>query len=173
MFKRLWQSLVNALRPTPLGSTFSGQVVGVVDGDTLDVRVGWRCVRIRLAGIDAPEARQRFGLDSTQHLAALAYGRRATVERCGHDRFGRMLARVVIEGKDVSQAQLDAGLAWHVPSFSRSALPRHAPGYGRAAGAARAAGRGLWRDAQQQHPAQFRHQVRKAQSSRGQMELFR
>lgn len=173
MLKKLWQSLANALRPTPLGSTFVGQVVGVVDGDTLDVRVGWRCIRVRLAGIDAPEARQRFGMESSRHLAALAYGRSAVVEQCGRDRFGRMLARVVIEDRDVSVAQLEAGMAWHVPAFSRSALPRHAPVYGRAAGAARAASRGLWGDPQQQHPAQFRHQVRKAQANRGQMELFR
>lgn len=173
MFKKLWQSLVNALRPAPLGMTFSGQVVGVVDGDTLDVRVGWQCVRVRLAAIDAPEARQRFGVEAARHLAALAYGRGAVVEQCGRDRFGRMLGRVVIENRDVSVAQLEAGMAWHVPAFSRSAFPQHAAAYGRAAGAARAAGRGLWGDSQRQHPAQFRHQVRKAQANVGQMELFR
>ena len=40
----------------------SGRVVGIQDGDTLTLLdANRREQRIRLAGIDAPEARQRYG----------------------------------------------------------------------------------------------------------------
>lgn len=37
---------------------FAGSVVGVIDGDTIDVLVENRPVRVRLAQIDAPERKQ-------------------------------------------------------------------------------------------------------------------
>ena len=40
---------------------FSGVVVSVLDGDTVDVLVDSKPVRVRLAEIDAPEKAQAFG----------------------------------------------------------------------------------------------------------------
>jgi endonuclease YncB( thermonuclease family) len=37
---------------------FQGKVVGIIDGDTLDVMRDGRAARVRLQGIDAPEDRQ-------------------------------------------------------------------------------------------------------------------
>ena len=48
-----------------------GPVVGVLDGDTIDVLVERQPVRVRLAQIDAPEKRQAFGTRSRQTLANL------------------------------------------------------------------------------------------------------
>ena len=52
---------------------FSGRVVAILDGDTIDVLVDQRPVRVRLAQIDAPEKRQAFGTRSRQLLAELVY----------------------------------------------------------------------------------------------------
>lgn len=87
-----------------------------VDGDTL------RCgrERIRLLKIDAPEmpghcqrARQCVAGDpfaSKQALEAMLVGQ-ATIERRGRDRYGRTLARVRVNGVDLSDYQVRTGAA--------------------------------------------------------------
>ena len=40
---------------------FSGRVVGVLDGDTVEVLHNSRPERVRLSGIDCPEKGQAFG----------------------------------------------------------------------------------------------------------------
>ncbi|MGT2513435.1 thermonuclease family protein [Sphingomonas panni] len=88
----------------------------VVDGDTL--RCGGE--RIRLMGIDAPEMpghcrRGRRCVEGDPYaskaaLAAMLKGK-ATIERRGRDRYGRTLARVRVNGVDLSAAQMRAGMA--------------------------------------------------------------
>ena len=52
-------------RPEPATTEFAGQVVGVTDGDTLDVLLADKTtVRVRFNGIDAPERGQPFGNDA-------------------------------------------------------------------------------------------------------------
>lgn len=87
-----------------------------VDGDTL--RCGGE--RIRLLGIDAPEMpghcrRGRQCVEGDPHaskaaLSAMLKGK-ATIERRGHDHYGRTLARVRVSGVDLSDAQLRSGSA--------------------------------------------------------------
>lgn len=50
---------------------FSAQVISVKDGDTVLVLYDKRRIRIRLAGIDAPEKLQEFGGKSQNSLAEL------------------------------------------------------------------------------------------------------
>lgn len=87
-----------------------------VDGDTL------RCgeERIRLIGIDAPELpghcqeeRSCAPGDPMASRAALAAASRGTAEidRQGRDRYNRVLARVRVNGVDLSCAQLAGGHA--------------------------------------------------------------
>lgn len=87
-----------------------------VDGDTL------RCgaERIRLLAIDTPELpghcrRGRKCVDgdpyaATASLAAMLKGR-AEIARVGRDRYGRTLARVRVNGIDLSDYQLSRGMA--------------------------------------------------------------
>jgi endonuclease YncB( thermonuclease family) len=87
-------------------------VVGhVVDGDTLDVWMGNREVRVRTLQIDAPESSTlRFGHADRCGAPAKAYaerlvhpGERVTLELAGserHDRYGRLLALVHLGGPD-------------------------------------------------------------------------
>ena len=64
-----------------LGSEIVGRVVGVADGDTITVRVdGHDSVKVRLAGIDAPEKAQPFGSVSKKRVSDMVFGRPVTVE---------------------------------------------------------------------------------------------
>lgn len=69
-----------------------GRVVGITDGDTLTVLVAKRQVKVRLADIDASEARQPFGTRSRQSLPALCFNMQARLEATGVDRWAVMNA---------------------------------------------------------------------------------
>ena len=47
--------------------------------------------KIRLAGIDAPERKQAYGLASRKHLASIVAGKQVTVEYQKRDRYGRIV----------------------------------------------------------------------------------
>ncbi len=59
--------------------SLTGKVGRVVDGDTLYVLdANYKDHKIRLAGIDAPERRQAYGLASRKHLASIVAGKQDT-----------------------------------------------------------------------------------------------
>lgn len=106
---------------TQAPQTLSGVVTHVVDGDTLDVTVAQRVVTVRLDGIDAPERGQPFSAQARALLRVLAFSQRATVHVKDTDRYGRLVARVVVGGKDLSEEMVVAGLAWHYLQYSSDA----------------------------------------------------
>ncbi len=64
------------LLPTAFADSLTGKVVKVVDGDTLYVLdANYQEHKIRLAGIDAPERKQAYGLASRKHLASIVAGK--------------------------------------------------------------------------------------------------
>ena len=53
---------------------FSGPVVSVLDGDTIEVLHNTYPERVRLSGIDCPEKGQAFGNRAKQAASALVFG---------------------------------------------------------------------------------------------------
>ena len=94
--------------------TLTGRVVGVVDGDTVTVLIeGNKQERIRLLDIDAPETGQPFSEKSRQFLSGMVAGKTVTVEYAGRDQYGRILGTVFVDGKNVNEELVKAGLAWN------------------------------------------------------------
>jgi micrococcal nuclease len=90
--------------PTP-GSTadFTGHVVSVLDGDTIEVLHNQRPERIRLSGIDCPEKGQAYGQRAKQAASGLVYGKDVTLQTHGLDKYGRTLADVLLpDGTNVN-----------------------------------------------------------------------
>ena len=134
-------SAVWTLAGSALAETFTGQVIGVTDGDTISVLRAGRREVVRLRGIDAPERRQAYGERAKQHAAALAFGKVVAVEAAGRDRHGRLLAEVRLpDGRSLNQELVRAGLAWWFRRYSTDAT------LGRLEAEARGARRGLWSD---------------------------
>lgn len=129
---------------------FSGTVVRIVDGDTLDILVANRPVRVRLAQIDAPERSQAYGARARQALSALAFRRVVTVADVGPDQFGRQLGTIFVGGANINAAMVDRGMAWAYRRYlgDRSLI--------RLEQQARAARRGLWADPAPVAPWRFR-----------------
>ncbi len=70
----------------------TGKVVKITDGDTLYVLdANYKEHKIRLAGIDAPERKQAYGLASRKHLLSIVAGKQVTVEYQKRDRYGRII----------------------------------------------------------------------------------
>lgn len=121
-------------------SSFEGKVIAVADGDTLTVlRDGRTPVKIRLHGIDAPESGQDFGAVSRRHLADLAHEKTVRVEPVELDRYGRIVARVMLDGEPLNVRQVADGMAWWYRKYAPADVTLD-----RAESEARKAKRGLW-----------------------------
>lgn len=127
------------------------RVVNVHDGDTLTaLDDGDVQHKIRLEGIDAPELGQPFGRVSRDRLSALVKGKTLTIHQHGKDRYGRVLARVELDGDDLGRRLVSEGLAWHYTRYSQDAT------LGAAERDARSAKRGLWADREPVPPWEWR-----------------
>ncbi len=144
-------------RRAPTFHVLTGKVVKVVDGDTiyaLDESLTEH--KVRLAGIDAPEKTQPYGLASRKHLASWVAGNTATIQYTKHDRYGRIVAKVLIDGVDVCLEQIKAGFAWHYKKYQNEQDARDRALYAQAETQARVERIGLWRDNRPTPPWDFR-----------------
>lgn len=133
-------------------------VVGIADGDTLTVLDSNRLQhKVRLSGIDAPEKNQPFGDRSRQNLSARVHGKTVRVEWSKEDRYGRWVAKVLLEPPagcqpscaqplDVNLEQVRAGLAWHYKQYESEQPRTDRQTYAQAEQTARAERIGLWSD---------------------------
>lgn len=115
-------------------------MVAVHDGDTITVLSAGRDIRVRLAGIDAPERGQPFRNASRNALEAQVAGREVRVVERGRDGYGRVLGRVYAGPVDVNAEQVRAGFAWVFRRFEQD------PALLALEAEAKIARRGLWRD---------------------------
>jgi len=96
-----------------LAADFSGPVVSVLDGDTLEVLHNQHPARIRLSGIDCPEKGQAYGNNAKHAASALAFGKQVTVQTHGHDKYTRTLGDVILaDGTSVNQQLVKDGWCW-------------------------------------------------------------
>ena len=121
------------------GEEFFGTVEVVVDGDTLWLtRDNAKSIKVRLAGIDAPEKEQEYGLASTKSLRELIFRKKVKVTTRAVDDYGRLVAQLDLGPVNVNQEQVRRGMAWEFSRFhgdlEMAALQREA----------QLAKRGLW-----------------------------
>jgi micrococcal nuclease len=140
-------------KPNPSSNRpWPGVVTHVADGDTLWVRPasGGAAVNIRIEGIDAPEVCQRHGPEAKAALSSRVMRQPVLVQGSRRDTYGRLLVRVTAQETDVGQWMVGSGKAW------AHAYKRHQGAYGPQQAQAQAARRGLFADAQAEHPRDFR-----------------
>jgi endonuclease YncB( thermonuclease family) len=117
---------------------FDGQVVRVLDGDTLELRVGAETRRIRLLGIDAPERDQPWAERSRQALSRRVSGREVRVNAVDVDSHGRLVGEVYADRVCVNCELVREGHAWVYRRYTDD------PVLIALEAEARAARRGLW-----------------------------
>jgi len=102
---------------------FSAKVIGISDGDTMEILYKKNPIKIRLAHIDTPEKRgtQPFGNQAKTALANLCFGRTVTVKAENYDRYKRLIAVVINDNnQNVNQEMLKQGMAWHYKKYSKN-----------------------------------------------------
>lgn len=130
-------------------------MVRVVDGDTIHVEVDGRISRVRLYGIDCPEAGQPFADEARELTASVVEGKTVSLTPVESDRLGRSVADVSTskdgEAPYLSDILLSAGLAWWYEG--QSPPGRHLELH---EARAREARRGLWADPDPVPPWEYR-----------------
>jgi endonuclease YncB( thermonuclease family) len=113
--KAVFYILVAMLVATPsLTWAWSGEVVGITDGDTITVLNSktLKDVKIRLYGIDTPERGQAFGKKAKQFTSSMVFGKVVEVTVMATDRYGRTVALVSVDKQLLNKELVKAGLAW-------------------------------------------------------------
>jgi len=135
---------------------FSGEVVGVLDGDTIEVMHSQQAERIRLQGIDCPEKGQAYGTQAKKATATLVFGKAVTVHTRGLDKYGRTIADVLLpDGTNVNQQLVKEGWCW----WYRKYAPKNVT-LEQLEQSAREAKSGLWANPQPVPPWEYRKAVR-------------
>jgi micrococcal nuclease len=138
MIKLVFASILLLLTAFETGD-FNGPVISVTDGDTIVVlKEDKTIVKIRLEGIDCPEAKQDFGTKAKQATSQLCFGKNVRVVKSGDDRYGRTLGMVYVGKLCVNEELIRQGLAWHFKKYNKD------PELARLENEARAAKIGLW-----------------------------
>lgn len=138
-------------------TSFKGQVVGVVDGDTVTILdKQYRQITVRLAGIDAPEKRQDFGAAAKEFLSKLIFEKKVTIIVGKTDRYGRTVGVILLNGKDINLLMVEAGYAWHYKEYEDEQSANDRELYAAGETNARKSSAGLWRQPNAVKPSEFR-----------------
>ena len=132
----------------------AAEVIGVVDGDSITVKIDQTDYRIRLAEIDAPEISQLWGKESKLALKEKLENKEVVIEVIDVDRYSRLVARIFLDGRQINREMLEEGHAWVYLEYLRdeSLLTSEA--------LARRKKLGLWGSAEVIPPWQWRKNLR-------------
>jgi micrococcal nuclease len=132
--------------------TLQGVVTHVSDGDTLWLRTSAQSkpIKVRLQGIDAPEACQAWGPEAGAALRKKLLNQSVSLNTRAKDDYDRALGRLQHQGEDVGQWLVSQGHAW-------SYHYRRDPGpYATEQSAAQKSRLGLWSQPKPEEPRAFR-----------------
>jgi endonuclease YncB( thermonuclease family) len=130
----------------------SGTIVKVLDGDTYDLLLADKTtVRVRMEGIDAPEAGMPYSRKATDYLKELTKGQTSKITLGNKDQYGRVLSYSYLEdGRELSREMIRAGYAWHYKQYNKD------PELAKLEKEAQADKRGLWLDKNAMAPWEVR-----------------
>ena len=156
----IFSALLLLITPASSIAELRGMVRHVYDGDTLLLlsrKEG--SVKIRLYGIDAPEADgQPYGGAARRVLMYKVLGRVVDADIRERDRYGRAVAVLRLGGRDINAEMVSEGMAW---AYRQYLSGPYASDYIRLEELARRRRKGLWRQPNPQPPWEFRHKASK------------
>ncbi|KAA9340536.1 thermonuclease family protein [Adhaeribacter soli] len=131
------------------------KVIGVKDGDTVELLMDNKPVTVRLYGVDCPEKKQDFGTQARKFTSDLAYGKFVRLEQKGTDRYGRTIGEIFLpDGKSLNKELVANGYAWYYRAYAND------PQLGYLENDARRLERGLWSQPNPVAPWDFRKNKR-------------
>jgi len=157
IISRLLLALIILLSPI-ISSAWTGKVVSVTDGDTAKIVRSDASIQIkvRFAGIDAPEKKQAYGQKARKFVVGLIAGRTVDVEEVTTDRYGRTVGYLWLGNKEINLEIVKEGYAWVYRKYAPKPSSR-ADQYFTAEKTARSSSTGLWHDPHPIAPWEWRH----------------
>lgn len=146
--------------PSKPTTTAGDKVVGVKDGDTIELLQNGKTVTVRLFGVDTPEKTQAYGQRARQFTSDLAFGKSVRLIVNNTDRYGRTVGTILLpDGRNLNEELVRNGYAWHYKAYSNDLKLANLESD------ARRYKRGLWEDASPVAPWDFRKDKRSGGSS--------
>lgn len=98
------------------------KVVGIKDGDTIELLKDGQTEIVRLAEVDCPEKAQAFGKKAKQFTSDLCFGKYVKLHGDSkRDQYKRIVATVIIDDTiNLNSELLKAGYAWHFKRYSNN-----------------------------------------------------
>lgn len=94
------------------------KVLRVLDGDTVEIKINNEIKKIRLFGIDAPEKDQPYGLMAREFLNRIILDKEVNLSIKDEDKYGRILAIIYLNDKDINKIMVKNGFAWAYRYYS-------------------------------------------------------
>jgi micrococcal nuclease len=109
-----FETTASELNEAPVTKLGEFRVVRVIDGDGLII-IGSDEIElsVRLAGIDAPEMNQPFGIESKEALERLIENQLITIDEPKKGKYGRYVANVFSDGAWINKEIVASGYAWY------------------------------------------------------------
>jgi micrococcal nuclease len=131
------------------------KVIGVKDGDTIEILMNNQPVTVRLYGVDCPEKNQDYGMQAKNFTSQLAFGKYVKLESKGNDRYGRTIGEIILpDGKSLNKELVANGYAWYYRAYAKD------PQLGYLESDAQRLEKGLWSQPNPVAPWDFRKNKR-------------
>ena len=162
----MYRTLILLLFPILLFSQ-TYKIIGVKDGDTVELLMNGKPQIVRLSNIDCPEKKQPFGNNAKQFVSDLCFEKMVKISTDGKkDRNKRLIAEIILpNGKNINKELVKNGLAWHLKKYSKDVS------YDILEKQARKLKLGLWKDKNPIAPWNWR-KSRKSSSPRSSYSAF-
>ena len=137
---------------------FNGQVVRVVEGDTLEIMHLGKPERVRLHGVDCPEVGQPYGERARRYTSTHTLRKTVTVIVSDVDKDGQTVGQVILpDMSNLNIVLISAGLAWwHETNAPEDKILMDVQA------SAKAGRRGLWADPDPLPPWEWKKDKRKS-----------
>lgn len=163
MLKSVFHFIVFFLLFPCLTYAVTGKVISIADGDTITILSDKSQHKIRLYGIDTPEKGQAFGNAAKKYTSKLVAGKTVDVEDYDTDKYGRTVGVVFVNGVNVNQSLINAGLAWQYQKYCKASF---CGDWVRLEERAKATGIGLWAENDPVPPWDWRRGARNSSHSK-------
>jgi micrococcal nuclease len=152
-FRLMFFTMALFLAIPSLSHAWSGTVVHVADGDTIDVERDGKRVRVRLYGIDTPEKSQWYGQNAKTFTSSQVFGKVVKVEEIDVDRYGRVVGLVSVGDLILNRHLVAYGFAWVYHQYCKKPFCSE---WAEVETKARMEKRGLWKNPDVVPPWEYR-----------------
>jgi endonuclease YncB( thermonuclease family) len=121
-FRSIPLSTIIILVSTTALHAWTGNVVSIIDGDTIQVNHDGKQVAVHFYGISTPQKTQAFGNKATKMTTAFLAGKTVEVSILGTDFSGHPVGLVTVDGKNINRTLVETGYAWIYDQYCRQSF---------------------------------------------------